>query len=178
MFVVRSLVFVCVLAGLAVGQTVAGGAGRAARTAQPKPQVNYVQVEAAALVKRPADFRGRRVTLTAEVISINARQRALDLYDARSRATIGVSLAELPKTQRRRLVAAPVRQVAVYGLVELQNGRPILKAEQVMPVEIALAERESKAEKNRATERAAASSMALVKAKWETAAFAIWRGFR
>jgi len=138
MSVVRSLVLVCGLAVLAFGQSVAGGAPHAA---QPKSQVNYVQVPAATLVKRPADFRGQRVTLTAEVISINAQRRALDLYDAQSRATIGVSIAELPKTQRRQLVAEPVRYVAVYGLVELQNGRPVLKAEQVMPVEMALAER-------------------------------------
>lgn len=138
MFVVRSLILVCSLAALAFGQTGAGGAERAT---QPKPQVNYVQVEAAALVKRPADFRGRRVTLTAEVISISAQRRAVNLYDAHSRTTIGVSLDELPKTQRRQLLAEPVRYVAVYGLVELQNGRPVVKAEQVMPVEVALAER-------------------------------------
>ena len=134
MFVVRSLVLVLALAVLAFGQT-------GTRPEQPKPQVNYAQVEAAALVNRPADFRGRRVTLTAEVISINAQQRALDLYDAQSRATIGVSLAEVPKAQRRQLVTEPVRHVTVYGLVELQNGRPVLKAEQVMPVELTLAER-------------------------------------
>jgi hypothetical protein len=138
MFVVRSLVLVCAMAALALGQTVAA---RAARPEQPKPQVNYVQVEAAALVSRPANFQGRRVTLTAEVISINARQRALDLFDAYSRSTIGVSIAELPKTQRRQLMAEPVRHVTVYGLVELQNGRPVLKAEQVMPVEIVMVQR-------------------------------------
>lgn len=134
MSVVRSLVLVCGLAALALGQSVAS-------SAPPKPQMNYVQVAAATLLKRPADFRGQRVTLTAEVVSINARRRGLDLYDAQSRATIGVSIADLPKTQRRQLVAEPVRHVAVYGLVELQNGRPVLRAEQVLPVELTLAER-------------------------------------
>jgi len=134
MFVVRSLVLVCALAVLAFAQT-------GARPEQPKSQVNYAQVEAAALVNRPADFQGRRVTLTAEVISINAQQRALDLYDAQSRVTIGVSLAELPKAQRRQLVAEAVRYVAVFGLVEVQNGRAVLKAEQMMPVELTLVER-------------------------------------
>lgn len=140
MLVVRTLVtfgfFVCVLGAAAFGQTVAVEARRTARTEQTK-QVNYVQVDAAQLLQRPAAFRGRRVALTAEVISVNARRRSLDLYDQRTRALIGVSLRELPKTQRRQLVAQPVYHVTVYGMAELQNDRMVLKAEQVMPVELA-----------------------------------------
>lgn len=140
MLVFRTLVtfgfFVCVLGAAAFGQTVAVEARRTARTEQTK-QVNYVQVDAAQLLQRPAAFRGRRVALTAEVISVNARRRSLDLYDQRTRALIGVSLRELPKTQRRQLVAQPVYHVTVYGMAELQNDRMVLKAEQVMPVELA-----------------------------------------
>ena len=140
MLVVRTLVtfgfFVCVLGAAAFGQTVTVEARRTARPEQVK-QVNYVQVDAAQLLQRPAAFRGRRVALTAEVISVNARRRSLDLYDQRTRALIGVSLRELPKTQRRQLVAQPVYHVTVYGMAELQNDRMVLKAEQVMPVELA-----------------------------------------
>src|SRR5262245_48649734 len=106
MFVVRSLVLVCALAVLALAQS-------GLRPKQTGSQLSYAQVEAATLVNRPADFLGRRVTLTAEIISINVQKRALDLFDAQSRATIGVSLAELPKSQRRQLVAEPVHHVAV-----------------------------------------------------------------
>ena len=140
MLVIRSLVFVCALAVLALGQTVAGGTRRAARGGQPK-QVNYVQVDAAELLRRPAEYQGRRVTLTAEVVAVNARSAALDLYDQRSRTLISVSLADLPKTQRRQLVAEPVYRVAVYGLAEMRNGRLVLQAEQVLPVELTLASR-------------------------------------
>ncbi len=137
MLVVRSmvtiLVFVCLLAAAAFGQTVAGEAGHTARPAQPK-QLNYVQVDAAELLQRPAAYRGRRITLTAEVVSVNARSHSLNLYDQRTRALIGVSLAELPKTQRRQLIAEPVYHVTVYGVAEMQEGRLVLKAEQVMPV--------------------------------------------
>lgn len=144
MFVVRSMVtlglFVCVLAAAAFGQTVTVGAERTARTESVK-QLNYVQVDAAQLLQRPAVYQGRRVALTAEVVSLNARRQSLDLYDQKTRAMIGVSLTELPKTQRRQLVARPVYHVTVYGLVEMQNGRLVLKAEQLMPVELALVSR-------------------------------------
>lgn len=144
MLVVRTLVtfgfFVCVLGASAFGQTVAVDAQRTAHTA-PAKQLNYVQVDAAQLLQRPTAYQGRRVALTAEVVSVNARRRALDLYDSHTRALIGVSLRELPKTQRRQLVAEPVYHVTVYGLALLENGRMVLKAEQVMPVELSLVSR-------------------------------------
>jgi hypothetical protein len=139
MLVVRTLVtlglFVCLLDAAAFGQTVAEPAQRAARQEQPK-QINYVQVGAAQLLQRPTTYHGRRVALTAEVVSVNARRRSLDLYDQHTRALIGVSLADLPKAQRRQLAAEPIYHVTVYGLAEMQNGRMVLRAEQVMPVEM------------------------------------------
>lgn len=142
MLVVRTLVtlgvFVCLLGAPTFGQTVAKPTQRAARTEPPK-QLNYVQVEAAQLLQRPTTYQGRRVALTAEVVSLNARRRSLDLYDQQTRALIGVSLMELPKSQRRLLAAEPVSHVTVYGLAEMQNGRMVLKAEQVMPVEMSVA---------------------------------------
>lgn len=140
MLVVRSLVFIGALAVLAFGQTVAGAAGRAARPAQSK-QVNYIQVEAADLLLRPAEYRGRRVTLTAQIVAVNARREALDLFDQHSRTLVSVSLAELPKAQRQQLLTEAIHHVTVYGLADLQNGRLVLKAEQVMPVEFTLAAR-------------------------------------
>jgi hypothetical protein len=142
MLVVRTLVtlgvFVCLLDAPTFGQTVAEPAQHTARPEQSK-QLNYVQVEAAQLLQRPTTYQGRRVALTAEVVSLNARRRSLDLYDQQTRALIGVSLVELPKSQRRLLAAEPVSHVTVYGLAEMQNGRVVLKAEQVMPVEMSAA---------------------------------------
>jgi hypothetical protein len=100
-----------------------------------------VQVYVGELLRHPTEFQGRRVTLTAAVVSVNARQHSLEVYDQHSRAQIGVSLTDVSKTQRRRLVVDPVHQVAVFGRVEMQNGRPLLKAEQVKPVEQTLARR-------------------------------------
>ena len=92
-------------------------------------------------ILHPAEYQGRRVTVTAEIVSLNAQNRSLNVYDQHSRAQIGVSLEEVSKTQRRRIVTDPVHQVAVFGRVEMQNGQPVLKAEQVMPLEMTLAER-------------------------------------
>jgi hypothetical protein len=142
MLVVRSFLLVSALVMLALGQTGTGVAQSQKRSMPEKPaNQNYVQVHVAELLQHPAEYEGRRVTVTAEVISVNARRRSLNVYDSHSRAQLGVSLAEVTKSQRRRLVAEPVRQVAVFGLFEIQDGKMLLKAEQVMPVALTLAKR-------------------------------------
>ena len=142
MLVIRSLILASVMAVLTLGQ------GGIAEAQQPKrnlpskpPGQNYVQVYVAELLRHPAEYQGRRVTVMAEVVSVNARSRSLHVYDQHSRAQIGVSLTDVSKSQRRRIVADPIHQVAVFGRVEMQDGRLLLKAEQVMPVEMTLAER-------------------------------------
>lgn len=142
MFIIRSFVLVSALAAMVLGQGGVGDAPRSQRGASVKPaSQNYVQVYVAELLRHPAEYQGRRVTVTAEIVSVNAQNGSLDVFDQHSRAQIGVSLAEVSKTQRRRIVTDPVHQVAVFGRVEMQNGQPLLKAEQVMPLEMTLAER-------------------------------------
>jgi hypothetical protein len=142
MLLIRSILLASALACLALGQVVVGTAQPAKHVALVKPaNQNYVQIDVAELLRHPAEYAGRRVTVTAEVVSVNAQKNALSVYDQRSRAQLGVSLSEISKTQRRRIVADPIHQVALFGRVELQDGQPCLKAEQVLPVELTLAVR-------------------------------------
>ncbi|MFN0088374.1 MAG: hypothetical protein ACKVX9_23490 [Blastocatellia bacterium] len=80
---------------------------------------------------RPAEFEGRRVSITAEVVSVGADYLSLDLFDSNSKALIVVSLELLSKSQRQALVAGPVTRAMVLGRFEMRKGRTILKAEKV-----------------------------------------------
>lgn len=121
MIIVRTFVLVCCLAALALGQ--------GSRT-----EKDYAQLDWQDFVSHPADYEGRRVLITAEVVAVSADYRALDVFDARSKAMIGVSLRQLPKAHRRALIVEPVRQVAVYGRVEIKRGHAVIKADKVTPV--------------------------------------------
>lgn len=125
MAIVRKLVLVCCLATLALGQ------GNAA-------EKDYVQPNWQDLVNHPAEYEGRRVLITAEVVAISADYKALDVFDMRSKATVAVSLTQLSKAQRRALISEPVRQVAVYGRVEIKRGQAVIKADKVTPVAASL----------------------------------------
>lgn len=125
MAIVRRFVLVCGLAALALGQ------GSAA-------EKNYAQLNWQDLVTHPAEYEGRRVLITAEVVAVSADYKALDVFDMRSKATIGVSLTQLPKAQRRALIVEPVRQVAVYGRIEIKRGQAVIKADKVTPVAASL----------------------------------------
>ena len=121
MVIVRTFVLVCCLAALALGQG-------------SRAEKDYAQLNWQDFVSHPADYEGRRVMITAEVVAVSADYRALDVFDARSKAMIGVSLRRLPKAQRRALIVEPVRQVAVYGRVEIKRGHAVIKADKVTPV--------------------------------------------
>jgi hypothetical protein len=119
---VRSFLLLCVLAVIATGQ------GR-------KADKDFSQVDLRDFVTRPADYLGRRVTLTADVISVSADYQAIDVFDAPSRALIGVSLSQLPRQMRQTLVNEPVRRVSIYGRIEMKRGRPMIRAERVTPLD-------------------------------------------
>ena len=125
LIIVRTFVLVCCLAVLALGQGSAAGK-------------DYAQLNWQDLVNYPADYEGRRVLITAEVVAVSADYKALDVFDARSKALIGVSLRQLSKAQRRALIVEPVRQVAVYGRVEIKRGQAVIKADKVTPVAVSL----------------------------------------
>ena len=119
---------VSVLAVLGFGQT----------RAVVNSENSYAQVDMKDFASRPAECQGRRVTVTAEVVSVSADYRELNVFDSRSKALIGVSLTQLSKAQRHALIAEPVHHVAVYGRVEMKNGQVVIKADMVMPVSASL----------------------------------------
>ncbi len=115
---VRSFLVVCLFCAVALGDSrvVKGDAAR---------------VELKEFVTRPASFQGRRMTITAEVVSIGADAMSLDLFDAGSKALIVVSLEQLSRTQRQAILTGPVTRATVQGRFEMRKGKAILKAEKV-----------------------------------------------
>ncbi|HMX28623.1 MAG TPA: hypothetical protein PKC13_23750, partial [Blastocatellia bacterium] len=94
----------------------------------------YAPIELKAVAAASADLEGRRVTVTAEIVSVNADARTLNVFDAHSKTLVSVSLVHLSKSQRQALIAEPIVRVSVFGRIELKNGRAVIKADQVMPL--------------------------------------------
>lgn len=113
MTAVRLFLSLCFLTGLAAGQG------------------HYQRIDLADFVRHPEAYQGRMVEVTAEVISVNADANALRLYDAPSKALIGVSLTQLEEAPRRALILDPVHRLSVYGRAELSGGRLIIDAHSV-----------------------------------------------
>ena len=120
MFLVRTVVLMFCLLVPALAQS---------RAVEP----GYAPIELKAFAA-PAELEGRRVTVTADIFSVNADARTLNVFDTHSKTLVGVSLAQLSKSQRQALIAEPVVRVSVFGRVELKNGRAVIKADQVMPL--------------------------------------------
>ena len=120
MIAIRLFLSLCFLTGLAAGQG------------------DYQQIDLADFVRHPEAYQGRMVEVTAEVISINADANALRLYDAPSKALIGVSLTQLEEAPRRALIRDPIHRLSVYGRAELSGGRLIIDAHSVTarPIEM------------------------------------------
>lgn len=123
MLLVRTFVLVCCLAVSFFAQSHAVENG-------------YAQVDLKEFANRPAELEGRRVVITAEIVSVSADTRTLNVFDNGSKTLVGVSLAQLSKSQRQTLVGGPVHRVSIYGRVEMKNGRAVLKADQVMPLAV------------------------------------------
>lgn len=118
---VLAFVLVCCLAGPFFAQGAAVDNG-------------YAQVDLKEFANHSAELEGRRVMITAEIISVSADGRTLNVFDNGSKTLVGVSLAQLSKTQRQTLVGGPIHRVSVFGRVSMKNGRAIIKADQVMPL--------------------------------------------
>ncbi len=128
MFLVRTFVLICCLAVPFYAQ------GKPKDSTNSAPNNGYAQIELKEVASRSAELEGRRVAITAEIISVSVDARALNVFDNDSKTLVGVSLAQLSKTQRQTLVGGPVHRVSVYGRVEMKNGRAMIKADQVMPL--------------------------------------------
>jgi hypothetical protein len=121
MLLARTLVLICCLTVLAFAQS---------RTVEHA----YALIDLKAFATKPAEFEGRRVAVTADIFSVNADARTLNVFDAPSKALVSVSLTHLSKSQRQALIAEPVIRVSVFGRVEMKDGRAVIKADQVMPL--------------------------------------------
>jgi hypothetical protein len=121
MIAIRTLLVLCFVSALALGQ------GRVA-------EGDYARIELKDFITRPADYLGRRVTVTADVISIGADYQSLDVFDAGSKSLLAVSIAQLPKSQRQALINGPVTRVTVWGKIKMREGRATIKADKVSAV--------------------------------------------
>jgi hypothetical protein len=118
---VRSFAAVVVLAGSVLAQT-----GRVENL-----PAQYREVNVSDILRNPGAYTGQRVTLTAEILSVSADSKSIDLYDGVSRTMVSVSLATIRKADRRALIQAPVLRISVSGLVGLDRGQVVIEAERV-----------------------------------------------
>ena len=91
----------------------------------------YERIDTTDFVIRPADYHGRLVEVTADVIAISADAKSLQLFDSRSRMMITVTLTQIQKSQRRTLMNSPVRHLLVYGQAMVIRGRLTIEAHRV-----------------------------------------------
>ena len=99
----------------------------------------YERIDTTDFVNRPADYQGRLVEVTADVIAISADAKSLQLFDSRSRMMITVRLTQLQKSQRVALINRPVCHLLVYGQAMVIDGRLNIDAHrvQVLPIQSA-----------------------------------------
>ena len=121
MYLVRSIVVVVLFAACALAQT---GRGESL-------PLQYREVNLSDVLRNPGLYSGQRVTLTAEILSLSANSKSIDLYDGLSRTMVSVSLASIKKAERRALIQAPVHRISVSGLVSLDRGQVVIEAERV-----------------------------------------------
>lgn len=121
MFLVRAFLFMCCLTLTALAQ------GKAADN-------GYVQVELKNIAGRASELEGRRVAVTADIVSVNADFRSMKVFDNASKTYVSVSLEQLSKSRRQALMNEPVLRVSVFGRVEVKNNHTVIKADQVMPM--------------------------------------------
>jgi hypothetical protein len=130
--VILSLVSVCLAATALQAQT---SRPHSAREAAPARKVRpaatgsrYAKIELAEVAGQKDARGGRLVSVMAEVLSYDARLEKLELFDARSRAVVSVSLAQVGQAERRGLAKQPATDVTVYGRVALREGQPMIVA--------------------------------------------------
>ena len=135
---IRVLLLICLAAGCASAQSFRTAPRREGRAVKAVPRVrvvsDYAPLELNDFGARPDQYQGKLVSLTAEVISVDAKRQAIRVFDAPTKTLVGVSLSNLPKGQRRFLAFEPVRYVSVYGSVEALGDRYVIVAHKVVPV--------------------------------------------
>jgi len=94
---------------------------------------DYGVVDPAELAVNPVQYDGKLVEVMGEVVSIKADHSYMEVFDARTKVLIRVSLAKLTEGQRRVLINGPVHRVAVFGKMEVSGGRIGIVADSVLP---------------------------------------------
>lgn len=117
----RTFLVVCFLSAMVLGQS------RLVKN-------DYARIELKDVVSRPADYQGRRVLVTADVVSIGADYRSLTVFDAASKSLVLISISQLPKSQRQMLINGPVTRITVWGKSELRKGRMTIMADKVSAI--------------------------------------------
>jgi hypothetical protein len=143
--IILSLISVCVFAAAVEAQSLRsnlsreGAPARKARAAAPgsryaKVELSDVAGKDAAGDKAPRS--GRLISVMAEVLAYDARLAKLELFDARSRSVVSVSLAQVGRAERRALAARPATDVTVYGQVAVrEDGQPVIVAHKLELIE-------------------------------------------
>lgn len=132
MKLIRSLVPVCLLTATLQAQSLRSSLNPdttpVRRTRATANRSQYAKVELSEVAAPGDPQQGRLVSVLAEVLSYDARLNQLELFDARSRKVVRVSLAQVGRLQRLALAAQPATDVTVYGKVGTQNGQPLIVA--------------------------------------------------
>lgn len=131
---VRLLLFICLLASLAQAQPLQSAASTAAGKIRSADGRGYLRLELAEIADTPDRYQGKLVTVTAEIISIDVRYQAIRLFDPHSRKLLKISLARLPKGERRSLLREPVHRVSVYGSVGTEPEHYLVSAHKIVPI--------------------------------------------
>lgn len=95
---------------------------------------DYGVVDLAELAVNPIEYDGKMVEISGEVVSINADHKLMEVFNARTKVLIVVNLDKLTEMQRRSLIKDPVHRVSVFGRLEMKGGRPVIKADNVLPL--------------------------------------------
>lgn len=93
----------------------------------------------AVAIKDLAGYEGRLVSVTGELVSVDAGLKRLDIFDNTGKALVVVNIDRLPMAQRQTLATDPVRRVTVYGRVA-GPGRLTIRADRVVVAAPNLAE--------------------------------------
>jgi len=131
---VRLLLLICLLASFAQAQPLQSAVSKSAGEIRSADSQDYLQLELAEIADAPDRYQGKLVAVTAQIISIDARYQAIRLFDPRSRKLLKISLARLPKGQRRSLLREPVHRVSVYGSVGTRPEQYVISAHKIVPI--------------------------------------------
>jgi len=140
-----SLVILCLLTATVSAQNFRTQFNRETTTVKKarssSSRTQYKKIELSDLVRQQETQNGQLVSVMAEVLSYDAKLQKLELFDARSKKVVNVSLSQVNASQRQSLAKQPATDVTVYGKVSSRSGQPVIVAHKL---ELILLEAERK----------------------------------